>query len=139
MEDLFVKMYKNEEDYNDIKTWAMKNGMILPPEEALPGVGVIVIDKNGKKYGCGFLYLDNETIVSVIEWVYVEPDLNAKEKIAALKVVLNVLESCAIEEEHPMMFSGSSSDGLTRLYEKCGWSPTVRNMTHLIKIAKTED
>lgn len=133
MKDLHGKLYVNEEDYDTIKTWAMKMGVLFPHEQALPGVGHIVVDEDGKKYGCAFLYLDNETTVSVLEWVFVNPDLNAKEKYHTMKFIIGSMEKCAIAEEHPLMFAGSNADSITRLYEKCGWSVSVRNVTHLIK------
>jgi len=133
MEDLFVKLYKNEDDYDTIKTWAMKKGLAFPLEEALPGVGVIVIDKKGKKYGCAFLYLDNETIVSIMEWVFVNPDTTPKEKHKTMEVILDNMERCANAEEHPLMMTGSSASGIVRLYQKHGWKVMEHGVTHLIK------
>jgi len=131
--ELFSKMYKYEEDYDTIKNWAFKLGTGVPHNDCLPGVGAIIIDKDWNKYGCGFLYLDNETPVSVLEWMLVKPELKSREKIKVIKAILNVLEECSRLEEKYIMFSGSPSNGITKLYEKCGWKPTIRNVTHLIK------
>ena len=131
--ELYAKLYNKEEDYHDVQKWALTIGQMLIEDQCLPGVGCIIYDKAGKKYGCGFLYLDNETPVAVLEWVFVNPECTAKEKVATIKVILDVMERGAIAEEKPLMYASSSSDGLTRLYERAGWTVTARNVCHLIK------
>lgn len=96
----------------------------------------MVVDEDGKKYGVGFLYLSTDTPVSVLEWVYFNPECSPKEKVATFKVILNVLEDIANKEGHPVMFAGSASPGLTRIMEKAGWTKTITGMDHLIKLIK---
>jgi len=131
--ELFSKMYKFEEDYETIKNWAMRLGTAIPHNDCLPGVGTVIIDKDGNKYGCGFLYLDNETPVSVLEWMLVNPELSSRKKVEVIQSILSVLEECSRLEEKYIMFSGSPSSGITKIYEKLGWNQTIKNVTHLIK------
>ena len=88
---LTVRLYNFEEDYVEIKNWAVKLRLVIPHPDCLPGVGAVVVDEDGKKYGAGFLYLNNETPVSVLEWIFVNPDINAREKVETYKHIIGSL------------------------------------------------
>jgi hypothetical protein len=130
---MFIKPYVEEEDYQDILNWVLELGQTLPHPDCLPGVGGIAVDGEGNKYGCGFLYLNNETPVSVLEWVHLNPKCTARQKVEALKAIIETMEMCAELEEAPIMFAGSPSPGMTRIYKKMGWVVNAENVTHLVK------
>lgn len=134
MEKLIVRMYEEEKDYKEIVNWAIAVKQIVPHPLCLPGVGAMVVDEKGKRYSCGFLYLSTDTPVAVLEWVHFNPECTAKEKVMALKHIISSLEDVAKAEDHPVMFAGSPSSGITKIFEKAGWTATIKNMTHLVKL-----
>lgn len=131
-------MFDKDNDLPDLQGWVEHLGQVLPHQICLP-LGAMICDAKGKKYACGFLYLSTDTPVSVLEWVYFNPVISTREKVLSLKHIIECLEKCAVAEKHPVMFAGSASPGLTRIFEKAGWTATIKNMTHLIKIADTKE
>jgi len=136
MKNLKVRMFEVDRDYKELVNWALAIKQTVPHPICLPGVGSVVEDEDGKRYGCGFLYLSTDTPVSVLEWIFLNPECTAREKVEALTHILNSLEAVAKAEDHPVMFAGSASRGITKIFEKLGWTKGISNMDHLIKVIK---
>lgn len=128
-----VQFYNEAEDYKDIVKWTASIDQIIPDPEMLPAVGVVAI-KDGVKIGCGFLFLSTDCPVAVLEWVHFNPESRASEKIIALNSIIKSLEMCAKEENASIIFAGSPTNSITRLYVESGYTAMARNMTHLVKV-----
>ena len=127
-----IRLYEEDKDYELIKGWANAINQELPHKTTMPAVCAIAHDGE-KDLACGFLFLANDCPVSVMEWVYFNPDAKPREKVKSLQSVVTMLQMCAVDEGHPFMIIGSPSDSLTRLYERHGFVAVAKNMTHLVK------
>ena len=130
-------MINLETDFEVIKEWIEGVEQFVVPKEILPSVGAMV-EKNGEGICCGFLYLSTDTPVSVIEWVYFNPDAKGIDKYVCADMLYECLSECALAENHPVVFTSTTSDGLGKVIEANGFVNHLKGAKHYFKAVQKE-
>lgn len=131
-----ARMFNFKKDFKVIEHWIKAVDQIPVSEDVLPSVGGI-IEKNEKQICCGFLYLSNDTPVSLIEWVYFNPDADGIDKYVCAYMLYEMLCECSVAEKHPVIFASTSSNGLSKVIEANGFINNANGMKHYYKVCKT--
>jgi hypothetical protein len=118
------------DDYPVLYHWWEMHGFPPVPQRLLPPLGVIC-DENA----AGWLYMDNGgTGVAMMEWLVTNPEASPRKAIRALQEVVAFLKSEAKRMEYPFILTTCRQDALARLLEKCGFTISDRDMTHLMGV-----
>ena len=131
-------MFNFEKDFEVMCGWVKAvNQMPIQPE-VLPSVGGI-IEKDGLGICCGFLYLSTDTPVSVIEWMYFNPDMSGVDKYVGADMLYEMLCECAVAEKHPVIFTSTTSTGLEKVIEANGFINNLNGAKHYFKVCKAKE
>ena len=130
---IYLKAYKEVEHYKIIEKWAIQANSVAPPSCVFP-IGVIAYDDNDMPVGCGFIYIDSITPVSVIEWIFFEQKAKPILKKKAMESIMDFLESVAQEEDHNFIMAGTAFSGIEKQFIKNGYTKALTGATHLFKV-----
>jgi hypothetical protein len=131
MNDLSVRPTDLEKDFDVINEWSEGVETILM-KEILPKTGCMV-EMKGEPVGCAFLYLALDCPVSVMEWMYIKPDLKGIDKYVIIDHIVECLVQTAIAVGKPVMFTGTTSRGIGKILESNGYIKNLTGASHYIK------
>jgi len=133
---LQVRLYA-EDDYQMVSDWWGKHNWACVPPEILPKIGGVIYEKEtGLNLTAAWLYMDNSTTVSWMEWFVSNPEATGFQVIKAHKLLLDFLERCAMDNDYGIMLTTCRQPSLSRLYEKNGFVKTDESVIHLLKVLK---
>jgi hypothetical protein len=94
-----------------------------PTKDLLPlnGCGGVMVEKEGKPIIAGFLYLTNSK-VAWLEWIVSNPDYRESDRKEALELLINTLESVAINQGYKIILSIGRNKSLIETHKKLGYS-----------------
>lgn len=104
--------------------------------EILPKCGLVTADADGTDRAVGFLYMDNSTGVSMLEWVVTNPKNTGKQTVAAIKDLVGAARAVAVSLDYGVMLTTAKQEALCRCYEKNGFTRSDTGMTHLVMFTK---
>ena len=138
MNDLIqLKMFDPDTDYEMAKAWWEGHGWPAVPLVLLPKLGVIAkTDKDG--LAAGWLYMDNSSGVSILEWLVTNPEIKGTGTVRGLKFVCDFLTQQAKAFGYTIMLTTCRQEGLARFHERNGFKITDRDMIHLVKLMPKE-
>lgn len=94
-----------------------------PTKDLLPlnGCGGVMVEKEGKPIIAGFLYLTNSK-VAWLEWIVSNPDYRESDRKEALELLINTLETVAINQGYKIILSIGRNKGLIETHKKLGYT-----------------
>jgi hypothetical protein len=94
-----------------------------PTKELLPmnGCGGVMVLKGEEPVMAGFLYLTNSK-VAWLEWIVSNPDYRQDDRKEALELLINTLESVAINQGYEIILSIGRNSGLIETHKKLGYT-----------------
>lgn len=125
-----TKIYNPEAHYLLLSGWWEKWWGHAPSRSSLPMSGVIVTDDESY-LAAGFLYLDVTSPVGLLSWLVTNPEITAREKAAALKVLTGGIKELAKSQGRSVIMAAFPQGGLTRLLEGQGYKMQDTKMAHL--------
>jgi hypothetical protein len=117
--------------YDIVGAWWLEHKWPIIPLSSLPINGLFV-KKNGELAAIGFLYLF-DCDAAMIEWITVNPFIDAEERSGAVGLLIDELCSLARKKQCRIVFMALNNDKLIARAETRGFQVTERNMTHLIR------
>ena len=134
-----LRLIEIEKDYPAFCDWWAGHGWPALPKSILPKRGVMACDaaKDGAGVAAAWLYMDNSTGVSMMEWLVTNPQSGGKETLRAINAVIGFLTERALELDYGMMLTSCRQPSLVRVLEKNGFRKTDEGVTHLLKITST--
>ena len=133
-----VRLFDFDQDYEEMVRWVATAGHEAPAVIMLPAIGSLV-EIDGKKIGCAFLYLATDCPVAFLEFLYFNPEATPKEKHNALGHLIKSLEAVAKGEAHNIIFTLSKTDSMGRIFKKNAWLSNGDGYSQLIKIIEPGD
>ncbi len=122
-----------EKDYPTLASWWKGHGWMALPEGALKTLGVIC-EVDGVETCAAFLLMSNSTGVAMLEWMVTNPEAKAKACFRAIPAVTAFIEQEAARMKYGVLLTACRQESLVRMYERCGFQVTDRNVTHMIKV-----
>jgi hypothetical protein len=114
-----------ESDWETLVKWwlAWKDWGVNPSKDMLSqnGTGGLLIEKNGVPIMAGFLYFTNSK-VAWMEWIVSDPEYKEKDRVEALKLLINSLENIAKESGMKIILSIGRNKSLMAMHEKLGYT-----------------
>jgi hypothetical protein len=128
-----VREFNVEADYPMLAAWWKAHGWPALPAAILPKLG-IVVEHCGAPVCAGFLYMDNSTGVSFLEWLTTPPDAPVKLVPTGIRVLCDFMEERARAMNYGIMLTTCRQPALARIYEKNGFAKTDEAVIHLVKV-----
>ena len=128
-----LKMFEPETDYSIVEKWWDGHGWPALPLALLPKLGVMALF-NGKPVSSGWVYLDNSSGVSILEWMVSDPDASPKKVYVGIKTIVGFLKERAKDMGYTVMLTTCKQESLAKVYEKTGFQRTDSNMIHLVQL-----
>jgi hypothetical protein len=130
-------MFDPEKHLEIIKGWAESIKGWVPPKEMIPPTSVVIYDD---EIPCSFgsLYMDVFTPISSVNWLMVNPALDAERKAVAVHAVFTYLSMMSIDENRPIvMFYGKG--GIANIARKHGFEVADREILLTVKPVSKEN
>lgn len=116
-------------DYDTVAGWWKAHNEGFPPQEFLPGTG-IVMEVEGKPVCAGFLYRTDSKIC-IFEWQACDPKAGKKERNVALDGLVDTAIWWAKENGFGMIHSSTNIQRFTKRLKDKGFIGKDRNYTNL--------
>lgn len=129
------------QDYDDVSLWWETHGFKAIPREFLPKTGIMVLSEEGVKLCAGWVYMDNSSPMTWLEWCVTNP-LNAPTvSLKALKALIGGAKEVvnAIRDDVPgsaMMLFTCRQRSLARLFEREGFQRTDESVMHMMAVVE---
>ena len=128
-----LRLFEPEADYALVSAWWIAHGWNAVPVGVLPKLGIIA-EMDGMPVAAGWLYMDNSSGVSMMEWMVANPDAKPKSVFRSIKSIVEFLKSRAKDMGYTVMLTTCKQESLARVYEKTGFGRTDSEMIHLIQV-----
>lgn len=120
-------------DYSTAFAWWDGHGWEGVPAAVLPKLGMVAVHE-GEPVAMAWLYLDNSTGVAMLEWIVTDPANPAKVSAVGIAHVVRCLREAAKGLGYGVILASCRQDSLVKLLERCGFTTTDRDVTHLISM-----
>ena len=120
-------------DYEEFSRWWDAHGWKPVPKEILPPTGFVAYDDNGMK-AAGWLYMDANVPMGIMEWIVTNPDNTARESLKAIHIVLEQILRLADEVGLKAIYSSVQNGGLEKIYNRYGFVSTDKQMTSVVRV-----
>jgi len=133
---LKTRFFEQKNDYEIVKSWWEARDIWKPiPKMMLPRGGIVVFDEDDfdKMICAGWLYLDNSSPVSMLEWIVTNPQNTNKQSYAGIKTLVGCADTMRKGMGYKIMMTTTDNDSLAKLLERCKFKVTDKNTTFLIK------
>ena len=134
-----LRLYDYGRDYPILADWWTRHGWEPVIPGILPKTGAVIYDvKDGVSTDvcAGFLYMDNSTGFSMMEWVVANPDVTGMLVARGIKVLVDFLKQCAVDNDYGVMMTSSNQPSLVRLYARAGFATADTGVTHMLMFTK---
>ena len=131
-----IKGY-TDDDYGTVREWALAAGQCPPPHFILTRGCFHVED--GKECVCAFLFVDKDNPLSVISFVYFNPEARGKAKARGLREVYKALEYIAVREDRCFVVTDTAFGSVERVLDKGGYLTFIDGARHMMKILPVND
>ena len=118
-------------DYDEFSKWWEAHGWTPVPKQLLPPTGFVVYDGSGMK-AAGWLLIDANVPLGVMEWIVTNPNNSPKESLLAIHIVVQQIQELADTIGIQSVFTTVKNGALARVYEKDGFIVTDKNATCLV-------
>ena len=119
-------------DYEELSRWWAAHGWPAVTKELLPPTGFVAYDETGMK-AAGWLLIDANVPLGVMEWIVTNPDNKPKESLRAIQMVVEQIKELADTIGLISIFTTVKNDALARVYERAGFGITDQNATCLVR------
>lgn len=111
-----------EEDWETLQSWWKAWGWPEMSKDLMPldGLGGLMVEKNGKSIGAGYLYLTNSK-VAWTEWIVSDPEYREDDRVECLKMLVQGLEDIAISTGYKIILSVGRNKGLLKIHKELGY------------------
>ena len=114
-----------ESDWETLVNWwsSWEEWQTHPAKDILPmnGIGGLIVEHDETPIVAGFLYLTNSKI-AWMEWIISDKNYKKRNKIEAIKLLINSLEDVAKSTGAEMIFSVSKNKGLLNIHKNLGYT-----------------
>ena len=114
-----------------VESWWDGHGFPAVPASFLPKFGLVAFFPD-KQAAAGWLYMDNSTGVSMLEWLVSNPACNGRETLKAINELTKFFKERAAAMNYGVMLTTCRQASLAKLHERNGFTITDRNMIHLV-------
>lgn len=125
-----VRAFEFGRDYPEICEWWRAGGWSYVPKSALSQIGSIV-EEGDLKIAAAWLYITGSGLCQ-LEWLVTNPEAKPKQRVKAIKKCIKSLGKLGKAGGAELVFTSLNNDALIRIYQKCGFGITEKNMTNLI-------
>jgi hypothetical protein len=122
-----------DRDYDMLVSWWKGHGWEPLPKGAVNTLGVICA-VDGVDTCAAFLLMSNTNGVAMLEWLVTNPEANVRAAYLAIPTVTAFIEGEAARMNYGVLLTACRQPSLVRMYERCGFTVTDTNVTHMIKI-----
>jgi hypothetical protein len=127
-----VRKFDINIDYEDVKSWWIKQGWDVIPKHLLGITGFIAYDENVKYAAC-WLYRDKGCPISILEWTVGNPEVDYKLRHEALNEVMEECFKVAKEDGAELILTMTKNKRLIEKLKESQFVETDNDMTHLIR------
>ena len=120
------------DDYEALKPWWIDHWGQAPSPHAIPACGLIASDLIGD-VAAAWLAQDNSCGISMIVWMVANPNNAPVTTSEGLEVVINGLIEIAKSQGRQVIMVACPQGGMSKLFQKCGFTLNDTNMHNLTK------
>lgn len=124
----------NRHLYPMLESWWVAHEWDAIPLGDLPTVGMLVYNKEEKKYVCAAFLYRTDSVFAIMDFFVSNPDAKNKDVYVGFDLVIETLTRIAKQGGHSRIFSSVESHGLIKKLESNGFIAGDTNMTNLVRI-----
>lgn len=129
--ELLYRQFDFQKDYWEVCEWWRTHKWPFIPTHALSDNGVIIYDKDGTKYCCGWLYR-MDCSVGMLEWVVTNPKSPIMNRKPSLELLVRCVLAAAKNVGMTSVYSSLKNKNLVKLFSSNGFEVTEEKMTNMI-------